>query len=57
MMKFETYAIHFKANKDRGEYNRNVSIDGLLIDSAMTAVIFTKNYDSHRGGKSPSEFK
>lgn len=56
MKEVEQYAIQFKANSDRGGYIRNVSIDGVFIDSTMTAVFFTNNYHSYRGGKNPSEF-
>lgn len=54
--KADKYALQFKSNKDRGAYIRNVSIDGLVIDTALTAVLFTNDYHSYAGGNSPSEF-
>lgn len=56
MNKVEQYAIQFKANRDRGGFIRNVFIDGVTIDSTMTAIFFTNDYHSYSGGKSPSEF-
>ncbi len=56
MNKVEQYAIQFKANRDRGGFIRNVFIDGVTIDSTMTAIFFTNDYHSYRGGQNPSEF-
>lgn len=50
------YAIQFKSNLDRGGYIRNVFIDGVFIDNAKTAIYFTNDYHSYRGGDSPSDF-
>jgi polygalacturonase len=56
MKKVKKYAIQFKSNKDRGSYIKNVSIDGIFIDSTKTAIFFTNDYHSFQGGNSPSAF-
>lgn len=56
MQNVEEYAIQFKSNLDRGGYIRNVFIDGVFIDNAKTALYFTNDYHSYRGGDSPSDF-
>ena len=56
MEKVDKYAIQFKANRDRGGYIRNVSIDGVYIGSTKTAIFFTNDYPGYQGGNSPSEF-
>jgi len=57
MKNVEAYAIQFKSNLDRGGYIRNVFIDGVFIDNAKTAIFFTNDYHSYRGGDSPSDFQ
>ncbi|NJN26807.1 MAG: glycoside hydrolase family 28 protein [Cyclobacteriaceae bacterium] len=52
----QQYAIQFKSNPDRGGYIRNVSIDGIFIDDAQTAIFFTNDYHSYSGGNAPSVF-
>lgn len=56
MEKVKRYAIQFKSNRDRGSYIRNVLIDGVYVDTTATAIYFTNDYHSYRGGESPSEF-
>ncbi|WP_164674733.1 glycoside hydrolase family 28 protein [Flagellimonas maritima] len=56
MKNVKKYAVQFKSNRDRGSYIRDVFIDGVFIDTTSTAVFFTNDYHSYRGGKSPSDF-
>lgn len=56
MKNVKEYALQFKSNLDRGSYIRDVSIDGVFIDSTLTAIFFTNDYHSYSGGNSPSTF-
>lgn len=56
MEKVKKYAIQFKSNRDRAGFIREVFIDGVYIDTTATAIFFTNDYHSYRGGKSPSDF-
>ena len=50
-------AINFKANKDRGAYIKNVSIDGMNAMKAKGAFVeWTNNYHGARGGDFPTLF-
>ena len=50
-------AINFKANKDRGAYIRNISIDGMnAVKVKGSFVEWTNNYHGARGGDFPTLF-
>lgn len=50
ILNVDQYALQFKANKDRGGYIRNISIDNMTFDTVMKAIFFTNDYHSYAGG-------
>ncbi len=51
------HALYFKANLDRGGVIRNVHIRDITVRAADTALIFTNDYHSYRGGNFPTRFE
>eukprot|EP00935_MAST-01C_sp_MAST-1C-sp1_P000095 g95.t1 len=50
-------AIDFKANKDRGAYIKNVTVDGMNAEKCKGSFIeWTNNYHGARGGDDPTLF-